>query len=221
MHFCEQATEDPDGTYVFIIDEINRGQIAKIFGELMYLLEYRGQEIELAYTKTEGDTQAPERFGIPPNVLIIGTMNTADRSIALVDFALRRRFTFIPFYPDDDAHVQGMLARWLDESIPEMAWVAKLVDDLNSQLTGRVGRDFLISHSYFMQEGLDEALVETIWRYQIAPLLHEYFVGSAERAEEFRLEELVARANGITEPAEPPADAEESEADGEGEAEDE
>ncbi len=200
MRFCEQAAEDPEGTWVFIIDEINRGQIAKIFGELMYLLEYRGQEIELAYTKTEGDTQAPERFGIPPNVLIIGTMNTADRSIALVDFALRRRFTFIPFYPDDGDHVQGMLARWLDENVPEMAWVARLVDDLNERLTGRVGRDFLIGHSYFMHEDLSEETVRETWRFQIEPLLREYFVGQQSRLDGYRLDELIAGAKGIEQP---------------------
>jgi len=196
--FCERAADDPKHTYVFVIDEINRGQIAKIFGELMYLLEYRNDRIELTYTKSEGD--GLERFGIPPNVRIIGTMNTADRSIALVDFALRRRFTFIPFYPDE-GDVHGMLAEWLRENASRMDWVARLLDDVNSRLADAMGRDYLIGHSYFMQPKLDEKLVREIWRYQIEPLLHEYFVGTPHRVrEEYDLGHLIAQAKGQPEP---------------------
>ncbi|MFW6438132.1 MAG: McrB family protein, partial [Armatimonadota bacterium] len=196
--FCERAAEDPEQTYVFVIDEINRGQIAKIFGELMYLLEYRDDEIELAYTKSETDDR--ERFGIPRNVRIIGTMNTADRSIALVDFALRRRFTFIPFYPDE-GNVRQMLPTWLERNAPGMRWVGRLLDQFNEQLAEAMGRDYLIGHSYFMQPGLDEDLINEIWRYQIEPLLHEYFIGTPERVrDEFALNRLIRRAKGEAAP---------------------
>ena len=202
MRFCQRARSDPEQTYIFVIDEINRGQIAKIFGELMFLLEYRDQQIELAYTKSSPDgsdnlTQdTRQTFSIPSNVLIIGTMNTADRSIALVDHALRRRFVFYPFYPDDADFVQPMLRRWLGENAEQMSWVADLFDGLNEKLEEDVGRDLLLGHSYFMKEGLDEEKLREIWRFQIEPLLQEYFVGSPERLEEYDLEQLVARARG-------------------------
>ena len=92
IRFCEKSTKKT-GVCVLIIDEINRANLSRVFGELMYLLEYREKDIELA---------TGNRFSIPPNVRIIGTMNTADRSIALVDHALRRRFAFLPLYPDYD-----------------------------------------------------------------------------------------------------------------------
>jgi len=215
MRFCERARDDEDGDrkYVFIIDEINRGQIAKVFGELMYLLEYRDDDIQLAYTKSEAD-DSRQRFSIPANVLIMGTMNTADRSIALVDFALRRRFTFIPFFPDDRAdggHVQGMLRRWLiREGKDQQAWVAEMLDALNRRLEPDVGRDFLIGHSYFMLEDLSEETVRETWRFQIEPLLREYFVGQQSRLDGYRLDELIAGAKGIEQPE---GDAESDDAD--------
>ncbi len=215
MRFCERARDDEDGDrkYVFIIDEINRGQIAKVFGELMYLLEYRDDDIQLAYTKSETD-DSRQRFSIPRNVLIIGTMNTADRSIALVDFALRRRFTFIPFFPDDRAdrgHVQGMLRRWLiREGKDQQAWVAEMLDALNQRLEPDVGRDFLIGHSYFMHEDLSEETVRETWRFQIEPLLREYFVGQQSRLDGYKLDELIASAQGVEQPE---GDAESDEAD--------
>lgn len=87
------AQEKPDQAFILLIDEINRGNIAKILGELYFLLEYRNEQVSLQYS-TE------ELFSLPPNLMLVGTMNTADRSIALVDAALRRRFYFFDFYPD-------------------------------------------------------------------------------------------------------------------------
>ncbi|MBK6856685.1 MAG: AAA family ATPase [Microthrixaceae bacterium] len=97
--------ESPQGTHVLIIDEINRSNLAKVLGELYFLLEYRKEEITLQYA------DAP--FRLPENLWVIGTMNTADRSIAIVDGALRRRFYFVPFFPDEPP-VEGLLRRWLE-----------------------------------------------------------------------------------------------------------
>ena len=119
---ARRAGKAPDATFVLIIDEINRGNLSKVLGELYFLLEYRKEEITLQYSD--------ECFSLPPNLLIIGTMNTADRSIALVDSALRRRFHFAPFFPDE-APVEGLLARWLENKKPELSWIADVVDRAN------------------------------------------------------------------------------------------
>ena len=101
------AREAPDAKHFLVIDEINRGNLAKVLGELYFLLEYRDKKIRLQY---QGDEE--EDFALPPNLYFIGTMNTADRSIALVDLALRRRFYFVEFHPDDEP-VKGVLRRWI------------------------------------------------------------------------------------------------------------
>ena len=93
---AQEARKQPDARHILIIDEINRGNIAKVFGELYFLLEYRDIEVSLQYQRTENET-----FSFPDNLFIVGTMNTADRSIALVDSALRRRFYFVEFHPDE------------------------------------------------------------------------------------------------------------------------
>ena len=124
---AKRAQDDPHGNYYLIIDEINRGNIAKIFGELYFLLEYREQEINLQYSDDEP-------FSLPGNLYIIGTMNTADRSIALVDLALRRRFYFVEFHPDKWP-IKGLLRRWLEgNSLSNMMWVADVVDLANERL---------------------------------------------------------------------------------------
>ena len=124
LAIAEAAREDSDpaAKYFLIIDEINRGNLAKVFGELYFLLEYRDQPIQLQYSD--------EPFRLPQNLYIIGTMNTADRSIALVDLALRRRFHFVEFHPDK-APIEGLLKRWLGRKAPGMARVADLVDRAN------------------------------------------------------------------------------------------
>jgi 5-methylcytosine-specific restriction protein B len=111
--FCDRALLDPHGTYVFVIDEINRAQVAAVFGELMLALEYRGREVQLAHAR--GPAEAGEARGlvVPPNILLLGTMNTADRTTALVDHALRRRFAFYPLFPDDSSLVRPMFQSWL------------------------------------------------------------------------------------------------------------
>ena len=107
---AEQAPNNPNATHILVIDEINRGNVAKVMGELYFLLEYRDEEIALQYSR--------EPFSLPANLWFIGTMNTTDRSIALVDAALRRRFYFFNFFPDAPP-VQGLLSRWLPKHDPE------------------------------------------------------------------------------------------------------
>ncbi|MFB4309203.1 McrB family protein [Actinomadura sp. GTD37] len=162
------ALAHPGRPYVLIIDEINRGNLAKIFGELYFLLEYRGEPVNLLYG-SEGD----QGFTLPRNVIIIGTMNTADRSIALVDAAMRRRFWFVELHPDEPP-TSEILARWLrrhelgDEP-------ARLLAELNSRIDDR---DFKVGPSYLMRESAaTEAGLARIWRTQILPLLEEHHYG--------------------------------------------
>jgi len=176
--FCEEARkrEDP---YIFIIDEINRGNISRIFGELLYLLEYRDEEIVLPYSR--------QRFSIPDNVYILGTMNTADRSIALVDFALRRRFHFIPF----DAN-PAVLKRWLEKNCPAMA---ESVMDIFILLDRAIeDRHFKIGFSYFMDQRLDRDKLQLIWNYTLRPYLEEYWFNDPSQV--IRLEERVKKLLG-------------------------
>ena len=131
-----------------MIDEINRGNLAKVFGELYFLLEYRDSEMDLQYSD--------EPFSLPGNLYIIGTMNTADRSIALVDLALRRRFYFVEFHPDDDP-VKSVLRNWLLDKAPDMEWVADVIERANDHL--REDRHAAIGPSYFMKDNLDDDMV--------------------------------------------------------------
>jgi 5-methylcytosine-specific restriction enzyme B len=182
----KRAVEHADVPHVLIIDELNRGNVAKVFGELYFLLEYRNSRISLQYSS--------EPFRLPENLFVIGTMNTADRSIALVDAALRRRFFFVPFMTDEEP-VSSLLRRWIADNASDMAWVADLVDEANRRLADRHAA---IGPSHFLRkDGLTEELVEIAWRYSILPYLEEQLFGEPERLEEFRLEKLkqVLRAN--------------------------
>lgn len=164
--FCEEAGNNKDKKYLLIIDEINRGNISKIFGELLFLLEYRDDEITLPYSK--------DKFSIPDNVYIIGTMNTADRSIAFVDYALRRRFYFVEFLPNKE-----VLEKWLNENPNKKSDidVLNLFTKLNDTIKNDLDEHHQIGHSYFMIEKgiLDEKRIKLIWNYNIMPLLKEYF----------------------------------------------
>lgn len=169
LRAAKNAAEDNSGAKHFlIIDEINRGNLAKVFGELYFLLEYRDESINLQYS------DAP--FSLPPNLYIIGTMNTADRSIALVDLALRRRFYFVEFHPDkDDNPIKDLLRRYLNDKAPGMTWVADVVDKANYEL--RNDPNAAIGPSYFMKPGLDEAAVKRIWKYGVLPYIEERLFG--------------------------------------------
>ena len=166
VRFCREA-ERVNGPCVFIIDEINRGNIPRIFGELMYLLEYRQKEdsIPLPYS---GD-----RFRIPPNVYVIGTMNTADRSIALVDLALRRRFYFAEFAADP-----ALFDRWLEAHPPAVPWLGTLYRALAER--GIDDPAYAIGPSVFMRPGLDAKAISNIWKWSVMPYLREYHIDRPE-----------------------------------------
>ncbi|WP_372921759.1 McrB family protein [Roseovarius sp.] len=196
---AKRADDDPANPYVLVIDEINRGNLSKILGELYFLLEYREKKIALQY----GGGQ----FGLPKNLWIIGTMNTADRSIALIDAALRRRFYFVEFFPDR-APIEGLLRRWIKQHEPEMAWVADAVDFTNSKLNSR---HLSIGPSHFMKDGLTEDWVQMIWDHAVIPYIEEHFFGEPDQVEQFRLDRvkkaLAAQAVTNEQTAENKADA--------------
>jgi MoxR-like ATPase len=175
---ADRAIEDPGHDYYLLIDELNRGNVAKIFGELYFLLEYRDEEMQLQYSSTP--------FRLPKNLYLIGTMNTADRSIALLDAALRRRFMFIPFFPDRPP-IEGVLRRWLRRHRPEMSQVADIVDLANKKLADR---NAAIGPSFFMDAELNDPRLARVWRHEIMPLLEDYFFDTPERLNEFELERL-------------------------------
>ena len=175
------ARDEPDAPHFLIIDEINRGNLAKVFGELYFLLEYRDEDMRLQYASADD-----EPFSLPKNLYIIGTMNTADRSIALVDLALRRRFHFVEFHPEKTP-VEGLLGRWLERNAPEMAWVADVMRRANSKLDDRHAA---IGPSYFMKEDLDEEKVRLIWDHNVLPYVEEHLYGETDRLAEFDLDKL-------------------------------
>jgi hypothetical protein len=167
----DQAVANPSVPHVLIIDEINRGNLAKVFGELYFLLEYRDQNVELLYS--DGD------FSLPRNVFIIGTMNTADRSIALVDAAMRRRFAFLPLHPSEPP-TKGILRAWLAAN-DRPGRNADLLDELNLQIDDP---DFKIGPSYLMRDAVyEDGGLELAWETAILPLLEEHHYGELDRAD--------------------------------------
>ena len=187
---AEQARKKPDEKFILVIDEINRGEVAKILGELYFLLEYRDEGVDLQYSH--------DSFRLPKNLWFIGTMNTTDRSIALVDAALRRRFYFFGFYPDEPP-VQGLLRRWLHENNREALWVADLVDAANRKLSDR---HLGIGPSHFMKKDppLDEARVRFIWEQAVIPYIEEQCFGDEGRLREFAHDRLMAEVSAATVP---------------------
>ena len=179
LQAAKRAEGEPDADHFLIIDEINRGNLGKVFGELYYLLEYRDDGIPLQYSDMP--------FSLPPNLYVIGTMNTADRSIALVDLALRRRFYFVKFHPDTPP-VKGMLARFLDrEGLADMKWVATFVDEANKELDDH---EAAIGPSHFMKDNLDEDMAGRIWKHAIRPYVEERLQDDREAARRERLQKL-------------------------------
>ena len=194
---AERAKDNPDATFILVIDELNRGNVAKVFGELYFLLEYRDEAMRLQYG---GDGAG---FSLPSNLWFICTMNTADRSIALMDAALRRRFYFARFFPDEPP-VQGLLRRWLVKHGQD-TWVADLVDTANTTLD----RDAGIGPSYFMggREPLDVGRVRRIWNRAVIPYVEEQCFGDAEKLRGLEFDFLRRRLDGPTPLADGPADS--------------
>jgi 5-methylcytosine-specific restriction enzyme B len=186
--FCEKANKQPEENFYFIIDEINRGNLSKIFGEVMMLIEAdkRGRDysIKLAYSK--GD----ETFYIPENVFVIATMNTADRSLALVDYALRRRFAFIDLLPGfhTDAFEEHLKARGVSKGFIDK--IRTFMQEVNLEITSDVvnlGKGFEIGHSYFSPEMKiedEQAWYERIIRLEIKPLLSEYWFDQEDKVDD-------------------------------------
>lgn len=166
--FCKRAVADSEHKYFFIIDEINRGNLSKIFGELLMLIEndYRDKPINLAYKD--------EAFAVPSNLYIIGMMNTADRSLAMIDYALRRRFSFFEMKPGfESPQFQEYIKKLLD---PQLNDLVKAIVELNKVIENddSLGSGFCIGHSYLCNLGYHYDL-KNIVEYDIIPMLREYW----------------------------------------------
>ncbi|MBK1632162.1 hypothetical protein CKO31_15735 [Thiohalocapsa halophila] len=170
---------------MLLIDEINRANLPRVFGELFFSLEYRENAVQLQYD------QNGEPFRLAKNLILLGTMNTADRGIAQIDAALRRRFHFFPLYPDR-APIKGLLSRYLHEhgrsDIAE--WLPQVLDTANTKLAEHGFRDALIGPSHFMSPGVDEEQVRLTWNYSIIPMLEERYPGDERRLAQFALDRL-------------------------------
>lgn len=172
----DQAVKNPEFNYVLVIDEINRGNLAKIFGELYFLLEYRDKPIKLQYS-----SDADDSFALPSNLFLIGTMNTSDRSIALLDAAMRRRFAFVELHPEREP-VRSVLEKWL-RGRGASDQPAVLLRALNGRIADA---DFQIGPSYLMAEDAspDGSHLDLVWEHEILPLLEEYHYGESINVEE-------------------------------------
>ena len=183
--FCKKAECDKGHKYFFIIDEINRGNLSKIFGELMMLIEgdKRGQTVKLAYRD--------ELFSVPENLYIIGMMNTADRSLAIMDYALRRRFSFFDIEPaygtekfTQFLHNSGKLSDVLINKINDR--LGKLNEFISDEDSSGLGKGFCIGHSYFcnlpLPEQNEEEWYNAIIKYEVSPLLNEYWWDEKNKA---------------------------------------
>jgi 5-methylcytosine-specific restriction enzyme B len=176
---AKEAREAPDKPFVLVIDEINRANIAKVFGELYFLLEYRSEQVELLYS-------AGERFDLPANLFIIGTMNTADRSIALLDAAMRRRFVFLSTDDGAEPALRGVLAAWSASQGMNPA-LAELRDLLNqAMLANGLEPALAFGPSYFMRRSLVEpSALRRLWMRELLPMLREHHYGDAKALQSY------------------------------------
>lgn len=185
--FCIDAADAPDEKFFFIIDEINRGNLSKIFGELLMLIEkdYRGQAATLPYSGRS--------FTVPKNLYIIGMMNTADRSLAMIDYALRRRFSFVDMDPGFDT--DGFKEYMNSKGSSTMKALVEEVKQLNVDIKEKLGKGFCIGHSYFVfDEPCSDALLRNIVNFDILPMLAEYWFDDEEQYEMW-----ASRLNGVFE----------------------
>jgi 5-methylcytosine-specific restriction protein B len=188
--FCEKA-RGKSKPYVFIIDEINRGNLSRIFGELMMLIEpdKRGAEYAIPLTYSQ------ERFSVPENVHLLGLMNTADRSLAMVDYALRRRFRFVELKPQFDApaFAANLKSRGASEAMIEK--IITRMGKLNERICAdhkNLGQGYSVGHSYFCQGGqVSEEWYSDVINGEVAPLIKEYWFGQHEKAASW-IKELLA-----------------------------
>ena len=186
--FCKKALRDKEHPYVFIIDEINRGNLSKIFGELLVLIEpdKRGPEFAMPLIYSQ---RGDEKFSIPENVYIVGMMNTADRSLAMVDYALRRRFSFVHLAPlfNSPKFTQFLRQRGVKKSLIEA--IITHITNVNEQITQyhHLGNGYCIGHSFFCPANAtgkyDATWYQRIITYEIAPLIREYWFDDIDTAE--------------------------------------
>jgi 5-methylcytosine-specific restriction protein B len=187
--FCKRALDDQTATYVFIIDEINRGNLGKVLGEMMMLLEAdkRGSEwsVPLAYAPSQD-----EQFHVPRNVYLLGMMNTADRSLSLVDYALRRRFRFISLRP---CFHSDQFRTHLEQMGTDKLVIGAIMDrvtELNTEIRQdrNLGPGFEIGHSYFCQStaAVTEECYQDVVLTEIIPLLEEYWFDDLDRVSKWR-----------------------------------
>jgi hypothetical protein len=178
-NFCKKAASDPNEKYFFIIDEINRGNLSKIFGELLMLIEndYRGRKIRLAY--------CDELFSVPSNLYIIGMMNTADRSLAMIDYALRRRFSFYEMNAGFDSDGFKKYQKKLNSKSFDK--VIDAIKNLNNTILkdDTLGSGYCIGHSYFSNwDSFDKNRLENVVLYDIIPMLKEYWFDNGTKLKE-------------------------------------
>ena len=183
-NFCKKAEIDSENDYFFVIDEINRGNLSKIFGELFMLIENdkRGLSLQLLYSD--------EVFSVPKNIYIIGMMNTADRSLAMLDYALRRRFAFFEIKPGFTT--EGFREYRMDLGNERFDKLITCVEDLNNVIANdeSLGEGFCIGHSYFcnlMTETIDDQVLSGIIEYELIPLLKEYWFDESEKVRDWSI----------------------------------
>lgn len=182
--FAEQAAARPSEPHVLIVDELNRGNLPRIFGELLYLLEYRDQAVTLPYSKRP--------FRLPDNLFVLATMNPLDRSAVALDQALRRRFSFVDM-PADAA----ILASWLERHAPDSPdptfgpRVVRLFEELNRRLGRDLGAEKQVGHSLFMVPGLNAEKLSAVWDHHVRPLLLDYNAGREDRVRDYTPERLL------------------------------
>lgn len=179
--FCQKAANNPELPYFFIIDEINRGNMSKIFGELLMLIEkdYRGKKLTLAYNGLP--------ISVPKNLYIIGMMNTADRSLALIDYALRRRFSFFAMEPGFGSDGFREYMKSFDNDTFET--LIEKIKDLNFEIAGdpSLGNGFCIGHSYFCgQDECSDEWMQSVVEYDILPMLEEYWFDEPTKLQKWK-----------------------------------